>query len=171
MAAPQRLTIALTFLLAGGCTLLPPVEPRPVPAERPPTATGAPAAPSAPGRSAPRAADESGAVERDADARGASPAAAPSTQTPMPPASAMLLDQSRQERAAGLLDDAAASIERALRIDPDNPWLWLELGEIRLASDDAPQAAEMARRALSLASGDRTLTSRAERLLAATQSR
>ncbi len=173
MAAPQRLTIALTVLLVGGCTLLPPVEPRRAPTEQPSAETGAPEAPSSPARSAPPPVEQPGADERGADTGGGRPGAdmAPSTQPPMSPASAMLLDQSRRERASGHLDDAAASIERALRIDPDNPWLWMELGEIRLTSGDAPQAAEMARRALSLAGGDRSLTSRAERLLAATQSR
>ncbi|HEU4619962.1 MAG TPA: tetratricopeptide repeat protein, partial [Gammaproteobacteria bacterium] len=75
------------------------------------------------------------------------------------------LEQSRAAMQAGSYDAAAASIERALRISPDDPSLWLELGEIKLATGDAQQAQLMARKAVSLAGGDRTVTARAERLI------
>jgi Flp pilus assembly protein TadD len=78
-----------------------------------------------------------------------------------------LLQQSRAQRAAGNNTQAAASIERALRIDPNNAALWLELGEIHLAAGNRTQAASMARKALTLTSGDAGLESRAERLLRA----
>ena len=84
----------------------------------------------------------------------------------MPPAAAALLEQSRGQRAAGSYAAAASSIERAIRIDPNNAGLWLELGEIKLDEGDPQQAEQMARKALSLAGGDPSVTSRAERLLA-----
>ncbi len=82
-------------------------------------------------------------------------------------ASAALLAQSRTERAAGHLSAASASVERALRLDPNNPYVWLELGEVQLASGDTAQAATMARKAVTLANGDSVAEARAEQLLRA----
>src|SRR5690606_38480494 len=82
------------------------------------------------------------------------------------PASLALLEQSRDQRAAGSYAAAASSIERALRIEPNNAELWLELAEIKLEDADAQQAEQMARKALTLASGDVFVAARAERLLA-----
>jgi tetratricopeptide (TPR) repeat protein len=80
-------------------------------------------------------------------------------------ASAVLLERSRDERAAGSYAEAAASIERALRIDPNNPLLWIELAEIKAAEGDDDQAEMMARKALTLAGPDRSIVARAERLV------
>jgi cytochrome c-type biogenesis protein CcmH/NrfG len=82
-----------------------------------------------------------------------------------------LLAESRAARAAGDLTGAAVSVERALRIDPNDPELWLEFGQIQLASGDNGQAAALARKALTLAGDDRDLTARAERLLRASGAR
>lgn len=81
------------------------------------------------------------------------------------PASAVLIEQSRDERASGSYAEAAATIERALRIDPNNPALWIELAEIKAAERDYDQAEMMARKALTLAGSDRSIMARAERLL------
>jgi len=80
-----------------------------------------------------------------------------------------LLQQSRAQRAAGSLPTAKASLERALRLDPNNPEIWLEIGEIELQTGNAAQAATMARKALTLAGRDRNMTARAERLLDAAE--
>lgn len=45
---------------------------------------------------------------------------------------------------------AASSIERALRIEPDNPLLWIELGKVRFAEGNYVQAENMARKAVSM---------------------
>ena len=103
------------------------------------------------------------------------PPAAPIEQAPeaqpQPPresvAIAGLMESARSDAAAGRLPNAAASIERALRIDPNNAALWVELGEIHLAAGNRSQAASMARKALTLTAGDAGLESRAERLLRA----
>jgi Tfp pilus assembly protein PilF len=94
-------------------------------------------------------------AERSAAPGGAAPNAA----------SVALLERSREERAAGRYDAAAATVERALRIDPDDPALWLELAEINLAQGDGEQANSMARKALTLAGDDRAIAARAERLV------
>jgi len=91
-----------------------------------------------------------------------------------PPASAAtqaLLTQSRVHQAAGNYEQAAASIERALRIEPRQPLLWLELGNIRLKEGDFAQAEGMGRKALSLSAGDAALTARSEQLIATAKKR
>jgi tetratricopeptide (TPR) repeat protein len=65
-----------------------------------------------------------------------------------------LLSQSRVSQAAGQYPQAAADIERALRIEPRNAYLWLELGKIRLATGDRQQAIALAQKALSMAGED-----------------
>jgi hypothetical protein len=82
-------------------------------------------------------------------------------------ASSALLAQSRAERAAGSLAQATASIERALRLDPNNAELWVERGELALQTGNAAQAGTMARKALSLAGGNGRVASRAQQLLQA----
>lgn len=101
----------------------------------------------------------------------AEPLPAPRTAPPVSSASQALLTQSRGHQAAGRYEQAAASIERALRIEPRQPVLWLELGNIRLKEGDFAQAESMGRKALSLATGDATLTARAEQLIAAAKKR
>lgn len=80
-----------------------------------------------------------------------------------------MLQQSRTQRAAGSLPTAKASLERALRLDPNNPEIWVELGEIELQTGNTSQAATMARKALSLAGRNGSVASRAERLLRAAE--
>src|SRR5262245_41249537 len=46
-------------------------------------------------------------------------------------ASRALVTQAQTQSANGDLASASATIERALRIEPSNPLLWLELGKIR----------------------------------------
>ena len=81
------------------------------------------------------------------------------------------MEQSRAERDAGDYSQASALLERALRIDPNNPVLWVELGELHLTAGNDEQAATMARKALTLAGGERAVEARAERLLRAAASR
>jgi cytochrome c-type biogenesis protein CcmH/NrfG len=80
-------------------------------------------------------------------------------------AAAALLEQSRNERSAGDLDRAAATLERGLTLSPDDPALWVELAEIRLAQGNAALAQETARKALTLTGDDYALETRARRLI------
>jgi Flp pilus assembly protein TadD len=84
---------------------------------------------------------------------------------PISAASRTLLTESRGHQAAGRYPQAAASIERALRIEPRQPALWLELGTIRLKEGNNAQAESMARKALSLANGDASIEARAGQLI------
>lgn len=65
-------------------------------------------------------------------------------------ASRALVTQAQAQLATGNHAIASSSIERALRIEPDNPLLWIELGKVRQAEGNYVQAENMARRALAL---------------------
>ena len=82
-----------------------------------------------------------------------------------------LFQESRQHVAAGEYPAAAASLERAVRIEPANPWLWLELAKVHFASGNLSQAESHARKALSLAGQDVAAQETAEDLLNAIASR
>ncbi len=69
----------------------------------------------------------------------------------MSPASAALLEQSRSQQQSGNLAQAAATLERAVRIDPSEAAVWLELARLRYAEDNWGQAEQLARKAHSLA--------------------
>ncbi len=76
------------------------------------------------------------------------------------------MTQARSLSARGDLDGASTTLDRALRIEPDNPLLWIELGRLRLVESDAHQAEACGRKALGLAAGDRAAQAQAVRLLA-----
>ena len=78
---------------------------------------------------------------------------------------AALLEQGRRQSADGDYDQAIASLERALRIEPANPWLWLELAQIHRSAGNERQADGHARKALSLAGSDRAAEQAARRFL------
>jgi predicted Zn-dependent protease len=77
-----------------------------------------------------------------------------------------LVGQAHQQSAAGDYAGAAATVERALRIEPDNPLLWTELGRIRMGENNPAQAEAMGRKALALATGDPAAQSGAWHLIA-----
>ena len=77
-----------------------------------------------------------------------------------------LLDGARADAAAGRLANAAASLERALRIEPRNPRLWQELARVRLKQGDYAQAESTAARSNSWAGGDNQLRAENWRLIA-----
>ena len=80
-------------------------------------------------------------------------------------ASASLMSSANHHAAVGDLGAAAADIERALRLEPAQPRLWLELGELRLRQGQRDQARNMARKALTLAGTDEVLRARTADLL------
>jgi uncharacterized protein HemY len=82
------------------------------------------------------------------------------------PATQALVTQARSQLARGDTIGASSTLDRALRIEPSNPLLWIELGRERLAESDAHQAESCARKALALASGDHAAQGQAGRLLA-----
>lgn len=68
-----------------------------------------------------------------------------------------LLDRAQLDSAAGKREAAGASLERALRIEPRNAWLWNELARLRLAQGQYVQAVSLAKKSISFAGGERRL--------------
>jgi len=96
----------------------------------------------------------------------------PVTETPIRPAPqesvaiAGLLNSARSDSAAGRLTNAAATLERALRIEPRNPRLWQELARVRLKQGEYAQAESVASRSNSFAGRDDGLRADNWRLIA-----
>ena len=82
-------------------------------------------------------------------------------------AASALVAQAHRQAAGGDPQLAISSIERALRIEPDNPLLWIELGEVHEATGHFDQAAGMGHKALQLATGDPHAQSASWHLIAA----
>jgi Tfp pilus assembly protein PilF len=76
-----------------------------------------------------------------------------------------LMESARADSAAGRLSNAAASLERALRIEPRNPRLWQELARVRLKQGEYAQAESLAARSNSWAGGDSALRAENQRLI------
>ena len=95
------------------------------------------------------------------------PAPAPVVREPtLSSASRALVAQAQSQAAAKNFPVAAASIERALRIEPDNPLLWIELAKVRQAEGNYVQAENMARKALAMSINAPRTQSTAWRLIA-----
>lgn len=103
-----------------------------------------------------------------------SPAPPPVVTAPAPatrqfrlgPAASALVAQAHRQAAGGDAQLAISTIERALRIEPDNPLLWIELGEVHETSGRYDQAAGLGHKALQLATGDPRAQSASWRLIA-----
>ena len=152
----QRGALLALLLILGACTTPPyrpsePVVAKPVP--RPSQPAPAPSVETQP----------------------AAPPEAPPTPQPLPPpttrtytlnaASRALVNQAHSQLAAKNIPMAATTIERALRIEPNNPLLWLEYGQVRMTEANYAQAESMGRKALALASGDPRTQASAWRLI------
>lgn len=82
---------------------------------------------------------------------------------------AKLMEGARTDARAGRLANAAASLERALRIEPRNPRLWQELARVRLQQGEFAQAESTAARSNSWAGNDDSLRAENWRLIAETR--
>jgi Flp pilus assembly protein TadD len=80
----------------------------------------------------------------------------------------IMLEQARADRLAGRLPEAEAKLEAALRIQPNDARLWLELAEIQFAAGEFAAARNLAERAVTLAAGDESITEAAGRIRAQT---
>ena len=76
-----------------------------------------------------------------------------------------LMQSARSDTAAGRLSNAAASLERALRIEPRNPRLWHELAKVRLRQGEYAQAESMAARSNAWAGNDSALRAENQRVI------
>jgi Flp pilus assembly protein TadD len=71
-----------------------------------------------------------------------------------PPAVVALLEHAQQQANDGDLESSAASLERAIRINPGSAVLWYHLATLRLAQGEARQAEQLAVKSNSLAPGN-----------------
>ncbi len=160
-----RVSIAVVLLALAGCSLQPfknePSAPTPgqvptggsgpvltgPPAETPSTTTEPVIEPPPPAAPVPR--------ER--------PKVAPAV---LSPASKSLVAQAQTQRKKGDLPGAGTSLDRALRIEPNNPLLWIEMGRLRMDQRNFAQAEAMGRKALSMSVGDGRTQSAAWQLIA-----
>jgi len=101
----------------------------------------------------------------------------PSIEEPLPmavsdnPAVTTLVAQARGDFDAARYPSASAQLERALRIEPNNPWLWHELAQVRLRQGDYAQTEGFAARSNGYARGDRRLQQANWRLIAEARTR
>jgi tetratricopeptide (TPR) repeat protein len=188
----MRHTISLAMLaLMAGCA----GPPRPVPVdERPPIAPVAPQVPTVPVRPEPepesevvvspledvaiaaQPLDELAVEPLEPSGPGAPPPPLrlpPETAPPPASSPAVVALVEEAERLAAGGDDlrAIASLERALQIEPENPWLWHRLARVRLIQDLPDQARQLALRSNSLAAGNHPLQADNWRLIAAAHRR
>jgi len=82
-------------------------------------------------------------------------------------AATSLLARADSHVQAGEWEQAAALLERALRIEPRNAWLWYHLATVRLQQGRPAQAESLAKRSSSLAPDDRKLREKNRRLIEA----
>ena len=75
------------------------------------------------------------------------------------PAVIALLDRANEDSGSGRHDTASASLERAIKIEPGNAWLWHRLAATRLAQGRPGEAASLAAKSNTLAAGDPGLQS------------
>jgi len=138
--------LALLLLFVQGCSTSPPLGYPPPVVEQGGLPPVAPAPPVTPG--------------------GIQPQPGRPAVTPASPAVVALLGQAESQANSGDLEAAAASLERAIRIEPRNPVLWYHLATVRLAQQEAAQAEQLAVKSNSLAAGNRMQQSRNWRLIA-----
>jgi tetratricopeptide (TPR) repeat protein len=144
-----KLAIALAAaLLLGGCR---------TPSPRPSLPDIAPPTPQSPDSQSPNQPSPNSPLQRPPP---------PPRENRLSPATSSLVTQARTLTSRGDFDGASSTLDRALRIEPSNPLLWIELGRLRLAESDAHQAEVCGRKALALASGDPGASRQAGRLLA-----
>lgn len=107
------------------------------------------------GGSAPRALP--GSRTRAQSGTGAVPVASNGASSRINPAVVSLLNTASAQSRAGEHARAAATLERAIAIEPELAWLWHRLAATRLAEGRLEQAAALAAKSSALPSADRSL--------------
>ena len=72
----------------------------------------------------------------------------------MSPAIVALMSEAERDEISGNRENAAATLERAIRIEPKNAALWNRLAGLRMRQGQWQQALNLARKSNSLAAGD-----------------
>ncbi|MGH8218923.1 MAG: tetratricopeptide repeat protein [Steroidobacteraceae bacterium] len=158
--ALRRALVAAAMLLAASCQSLvgPPYQtPQQPPAGQPNRP------PAAPGRAT---ATPPVAPQPSTPPQPVPPPPQPSTrQFHLGAAANALVQQASREAGSGNPQLAQSTLERALRIEPANPLLWIMLGEAHESEGQYELAGSMGRKAVQLASGDPHAQASAWRLI------
>lgn len=160
---PWRAGCLLAMLVLAGCVSAPPPRPQP-PAEPPPVARVPPPLP--PAQPLPRPHPPATAVIRPGPPPSAPLAPAlPPPSSAQPTATGTLVAMADRQAAAGDYAAAAAQLERALRIRPQDPLLWQKLAWLRLQNGDFDQAATLAARSDAVAGNNAELRAQNRRII------
>ena len=160
----SRTFVAIALLASAGCAL------QPFHTEPPPTSTRT--SPSGSGPLIPEPPTVSSTMPAEPVIQGPAPSIPVPRERPkvapatLSPASKALVSQAQAQRKKGDLPGAAGSLDRALRIEPNNPLLWIEMGRLRMDQRNFAQAESMGRKALSMAVGDNRTQAAAWQLIA-----
>ena len=149
-AAPPASNVTVTPLKEPEITA---VEQTPAPPYRGPEGATPPAA-AAPGGSAP------------AVAAGSEQVAMVTPSRSMSKAVRTLLQQAELQRSSGDLTGAAATLERALRIEPQSAYVWNRLAHVRAEQGQAGLAGELAAKSNAFVGTDETLRRDNDNLIA-----
>lgn len=169
MTTPLRalrgiLPLGILVLLATGCAGMPDMRPpAPAPSEPPTRAQVPTPVPESEPRVEPT--PETSRVPAPSIAL-QEPAQAEQAPRRQPPAVLALARDADERMQEGDTDGAAAALERALRIAPDDARLWQRLAAVRLEQGQPEQAQNLAGRSNALARGDRALQARNWRIIA-----
>lgn len=90
----------------------------------------------------------------------------PDSARPLHPAVVALLDTASRHERAGDRERAAATLERAIEIEPRNAWLWHRLARVRLEQARYGEAESIAAKSSSLEPGNARLVADNWRLVA-----
>lgn len=142
-----RVFLLLLALTLGACATRGsgPVWPYPDPPRPGDPGTDRTGYPGYPGYPGDQGSSGGGRNGREPVSSGASASSAQARQ----PAVQALVEQAEEQIAAGDYDSAAASLERALRIDGGDPLVWERLASLRFEQGNLIQAENLARRSLS----------------------
>lgn len=80
-----------------------------------------------------------------------------------------LIKDANNAVAAGQLDKAASSLERAVRIEPNNAGIWYDLAQIRLHQNRYAETENLAKKSIGLAGEGSSLAKRNYKLIAASR--
>jgi tetratricopeptide (TPR) repeat protein len=116
----------------------------------------------------PSARDRDGQLQGDGTSVGGKSAR---QNTDKQPVVVALLEDAETKMASGDKASAAATLERALRLEPKNAMLWHRLGLLRLQQKNWQQAINLAKKSNSLAAGDYSLQAANWKLIAQANSR
>ncbi|HEY6643088.1 tetratricopeptide repeat protein [Povalibacter sp.] len=151
----KRYVVLAAMALVSACSVPQPYRPAPSATTVPPQQPGSPPVMETQPAPAPPPIEQ------------AQPLPAPVIREPvLSPASRALVGQAQTQLASKNFAVAASSLERALRIEPDNALLWIELGKVRQAEGNYVQAENMARKAVSMSSNAPKAQSAAWNLIA-----